>query len=144
MINSGISEEEVLNSFEDINLQTKEEAPDTPKNDEKMEDLLGQPSGKFDQKVFYSKSPSYDIPIESIISGGWGDEFDDDKLVNEEEKKAENIQQSEKEIEEIIPPNGVELLNRKETCMVEMWKDGKKDRTIGVIDIWYNSDKENT
>ena len=25
-----------------------------------------------------------------------------------------------------------------------MWKDGKKDRTIGVIDIWYNSDEENT
>ena len=39
-------------------------------------------------------------------------------------------------IEEIMPPNGVELLNRKETCMVEVWKDGKKDRTIGVIDIW--------
>ena len=28
--------------------------------------------------------------------------------------------------------------------MVEVWKDGKKDRTIGVIDIWYNSDEENT
>ena len=27
--------------------------------------------------------------------------------------------------------------------MVEVWKDGKKDRTIGVIDIWYNSDEEN-
>ena len=43
-----------------------------------------------------------------------------------------------------MPPNGVKLLNRKETCMVEVWKDGKKDRTIGVIDIWYNSDEENT
>ena len=32
-----------------------------------MEDLLGQPSGKFDYKVFYSKPPSYDIPIESIV-----------------------------------------------------------------------------
>ena len=52
IINSGISEEEVLNSFEDINLQTKEETPDAPKNDEKVEDLLGQPSGKFDYKVF--------------------------------------------------------------------------------------------
>ena len=41
MINSGISEEEVLNSFEDINLQTQEEIPDAPKNDEKVEDLLG-------------------------------------------------------------------------------------------------------
>ena len=27
--------------------------------------------------------------------------------------------------------------------MVEVWKDGKKDRTIGVIDIQYNSDEEN-
>ena len=70
MINSETSEEEVLNSFEDINLQTKEEIPDAPKNDEKVEDLLGQPSGKFDYKVFYSKPSSYDIPIESIIPGG--------------------------------------------------------------------------
>ena len=77
------------------------------------------------------------------MPGGWGDEFNDDEPVNEEEKKAEDVEQSEKEIEEIMPPNGVELLNRKETCMVEVWKDGKKDRTIGVIDIWYNSDEEN-
>ena len=28
--------------------------------------------------------------------------------------------------------------------MVEVWKDGKRDRTIGVIDIWYNSDEKNT
>ena len=27
--------------------------------------------------------------------------------------------------------------------MVEVWKNRKKDRTIGVIDIWYNSNKEN-
>ena len=143
MINSGISDEEVLNSFEDINLQTKEEIPDVPKNDQKVEDLLGQPLGKFNNKVFYSKPHSHDILIESIMPRGWGDEFDDDELVNEEEKKAENIEQSEKEIEEIMPPNGVELLNRKETCMVEVYKDGKKDRTIGVINIWYNSDEEN-
>lgn len=26
--------------------------------------------------------------------------------------------------------------------MVEVWKNGKKDRTIGVIDIWYDSDEE--
>ena len=87
MINSGISEEEVLNSFEDINLQTKEETHDAPKIDEKVEDLLGQPSDKFDYKVFYSKLPSYDIPIELIMPGGWGDDFDDDKLVNEEKRK---------------------------------------------------------
>ena len=41
MIKSGISKEEVLNFFEEINLQTKEEIPDAPKNDEKVEDLLG-------------------------------------------------------------------------------------------------------
>ena len=41
MINPGISKEEVLNSFEDINFQTKEEIPAAPKNDEKVEDLLG-------------------------------------------------------------------------------------------------------
>ena len=92
MINSGISKEEVLNSFEDINLQTKEEIPDAPKNDEKVEDLLGQPSGKFDYKVFYSKLLSYDISIKSIMPRGWGDEFDDDEPLNEEKKKAENIE----------------------------------------------------
>ena len=41
-------------------------------------------------------------------------------------------------------PDSIESLNRKETCIVEVWKNGKKDRTIGVIDIWYNSDEENT
>ena len=41
MINSGISEEEVLNSIEDINSQAKKEIPDALKNDEKVEDLLG-------------------------------------------------------------------------------------------------------
>ena len=80
MINSGVSEEEVLNSFESLNLQNPKESPDTPKEAEKVEDLLGQPSGKFDYKVFYSKPPSYDIPFESIIPEGWGDEFEDDKL----------------------------------------------------------------
>ena len=75
----GVSKEEVLNSFEDINLQ---ETPNAPKSEEKVEDLLSQPLGKFDYKVFYSKPPSYDIPIESIIPGGWGDEFDDDEPIN--------------------------------------------------------------
>ena len=42
-----------------------------------------------------------------------------------------------------MPSDSVKLLNRKETCIVEVWKDGKRDRTIGVIDIWYNSDDEN-
>ena len=45
--------------------------------------MLGQPSGKFDYKVFYTKPPSFDIPIESIMLEGWGDEFDDEDSPNE-------------------------------------------------------------
>ena len=124
IINSGVSEEEVLNSFEEINLQDKEETPDAPKNDEKVKDLLGQPLGKFDYKVFYSKPPSYDIPIESIILRGWGDEFDDDEKVNDKEKKAENTEQPQKEEkQEILLSDSVELLSSKEACTVEVWKD---------------------
>ena len=55
---------------------------------------MGQPSGKFDYKVFYSKPPSYDISIESIIIRDWDDEFEDDEPVSEETKKAENSEQS--------------------------------------------------
>ena len=94
MINSGVSEEEILNSFEDIHLQTKEETHEAPKDVEKVEDLLGQPSGKFDYKVFYFKPPSYDIPIESIVPGGWGNEFDDDYPTSKEDKKIEDTEQS--------------------------------------------------
>ena len=121
MINSGVSEEEVLNSFEDLNLQTKEETLDASKDAEKVEDLLGQPSRKFDYKVFYFKPPSYEIPIELIIPGGWGDEFDDDEPVSEEDRKAKNAEQPQKEVkEEIMSSNSVELLDRKETSMVEV------------------------
>ena len=95
--------------------------------------------------MFYSKPPSYDIPIELIVPGGWGNEFDDDKSVSEKDKKIEDTEHSQKEIkEELMPYDSNEPLNRKETCMVEVWKDRKKDRTIEVIDIWYNSDEENT
>ena len=94
MINSGVSEEEVLNSFENISLQTNENAPDASKQSQKgVEDLLGQPSGKFDYKVFYKKPPSFDFPIESIIPEGWGDEFEDDEPVSEEGKRVENSEQ---------------------------------------------------
>ena len=55
---------------------------------------MGQPSGKFDYKVFYSKPPSYDIPIESIVPGGWGDEFNDDQPASKEDKKTEDNEQS--------------------------------------------------
>ena len=101
MINSGISEEEVLNSFEDLNLQTNEESSDAPKDVEKVEDMLGQPSSKFDYKVFYSKPPSYDIPIESIIPGGWGDEFENDEPVSEKNKRVENSEQPQQGAEEL-------------------------------------------
>ena len=119
MINSGVSEEEILNSFEDMSLQ---EIPHAPKNEEKVEDLLGQPSGKFDYKVFYSKPPSYDIPMESIIPEGWGDEFEDDGSVSEKDQRVENSEQ---------PLSGQQLskfedekqLDKKEACTVEIWKD---------------------
>ena len=94
-INSGVSEEEVLNLFENISLQTNKNAPDAPKKSQKgVADLLGQLSGKFDYKVFYSKLPSSDMPIESIVPIGWGDEFDDERL-----------------------------LDKNKICMVEVWKD---------------------
>ena len=95
MINSGVSEEEVLNSFKNISLQTNENTSDTPKQSQKgVEDLLGQPLGTFDYKVFYSKPPFSDMPIESIVPIGWGDEFDDERL-----------------------------LDKNKICMVEVWKD---------------------
>ena len=81
MINSEVNEEKLLNSFEDLNLQTNEKSLDAPKDAEKVEDLLGQPLRKFDYKVFYSKPPSYDISIESITPEGWGYKFEDE-LVN--------------------------------------------------------------
>ena len=82
---------------------------------------MGQHSGKFDYKVFYSKPPFYDIPIESIIPGGWGDEFENNEPVNEKEKKAENTKQPQKE--EILLSDNVEPLSSKEACIVEVWKD---------------------
>ena len=89
-----------------------------------VEDLLGQASGKFDYKVFHSKLPSYDTPIESIIPGGWGDEFEDDGPVSEKEKKAENTEQPQKEEkQEIMPSDNVEPQGSKETNTVEIWKD---------------------
>ena len=42
--------------------------------------------------MFYSKPSLHDIPIESIIPGGWGDKFDDDKPVSEKDKKVENTE----------------------------------------------------
>ena len=130
MINSGVSEEEVLNFFENISLQTNENAPNASKQSQKgVEDLLGQPSGKFDYKVFYTKPPSFDVPIESIIPEGQGDEFEDHEPVSEEGKRVENSEQPQKEVkgmssdmilEGIMPADSFEKqLDKKETCMVE-------------------------
>ena len=125
MINSRVSKEEVLNSFENISLQINGNTPDAPKRSQKgVEDLLGQPSGKFDYKVFYTKPPSFDIPIESIMPRGWGEEFDDDEPVSEENKKAENTEQPQKEEkQDIMPSDSIEPLSSKETYTVEVWKD---------------------
>ena len=70
--------------------------------------MLGPPSGKFDFKMFYSKPPSSDIPIEFIVSIGWGDEFDDRNM-----------------------------LFKKEMCTVNVGKDGKKDRTMTFKELLY-------
>ena len=79
--------------------------------------------------MFYTKPPSFDVPIESIIPGGWGDEFEDDEPVREEGKRVENSEQPQKEVrgmssdmtlEEIMPTDSFEnQLEKKETCMVE-------------------------
>ena len=55
---------------------------------------------------------------------GWGDEFDDNKLVSEEDKKDENTEQPQKEEkQEIIPSDNVEQLRSKEAYTVGVWKD---------------------
>ena len=79
--------------------------------------------------MFYTKSPSFDVPIESIIPEGWGDEFEDDEPVSEEGKRVEKSEQPQKEVkgmssdmtlEEIMPADSFEnQLDKKETCMVE-------------------------
>ena len=109
MINSGVSEEEVLSSFEDLDLKTNENTLDAPKPSQRgVEDLLGQPSGKFDYKVFYSKPPSYDIPIESITPRGWGEEYgDDNELISENSEKPEAPKQPHQRMEDLLgQPSG--------------------------------------
>ena len=128
-INSGVSEEEVLNSFENISLQTNKNAPDAPKDAEKgVEDLLGQPLGKFDYKIFYTKPPSFNIPIESIIPGGQGEEFNDEDSPNEKAVEPlipEQPQQGAKELsgQQLSKFEDKKQLDKKETCTVGVWKD---------------------
>ena len=79
--------------------------------------------------MFYTKPPSFDVPIESIIPEGWGDEFEDHEPVSEEGKRVENSKQPQKEVkgmssdmtlEEIMPADSFEKkLDKKETCIVE-------------------------
>ena len=66
-----------------LEMSEKSEAPKQPQRE--VEDLLGQPLDTFDYKVFYTKLPSFNIPIESIMPEGWGDEFDDEKLLDKKE-----------------------------------------------------------
>ena len=91
----------MLSSFKDLDLKTIEKSPDAPTDEEKVkkpltpkqsqrgvEDLLGQPSGKFDYKVFYIKPPSFNILIELIMPRGWDQEFDDEDSPNEKDIKS--------------------------------------------------------
>ena len=89
---------------------------------------MGQPSGKFDYKVFYSKPPSYDIPIKSIIPGGWGDEFEDDGPVSEKDKKAEKTEQPLQGAEDLSgqhlsKSDDEKKLDKKKACTIGVWKD---------------------
>ena len=128
-INLGVSEEEVLIFFENISLQTNVNAPDAPEQSHKgVDDLLGQPSSKFDYKVFYSKPPSYDTPIESIIPGGWGDEFEDDGPVSEKDKKAKKTEQPLQGAEDLSgqhlnKSDDEKKLDKEKACTVRVWKD---------------------
>ena len=97
-INSGVSEEEVLNCFKNLNLENDEKSPNAPRG---VKDLLGQPSCKFDYKVFYSKPPSYEILIKSIVLRGWGDEFEDDKPEGEK-KEAKTLKKPRRGVEDLL------------------------------------------
>ena len=93
----------------------------------RVEGLLGQPSGKFDYKVFYSKLSSYDIPIESIVPGGWGDEFKDDKPKSKK-RRVETPKQPHRGVEDLLglhlsKSNDKKQLDKKKVCTVGVWKD---------------------
>ena len=89
---------------------------------------MGQLLGKFNYKVFYSKPPSYDIHIESIIPEGWSDEFENDGPVSEKNKRVENSEQPQQGAEEL---SGQQLsksddekkMDKKKTCTIGVCKD---------------------
>ena len=78
--------------------------------------------------MFYSKPSSYDIPIESIIPGGWGDEFENNEPVSEKNKrveKSEQPQQGAKELscQQLSKFEDEKQLDKREACTVGVWKD---------------------
>ena len=79
-------------------------------------------------KVFYTKPPSFDVPIESIIPEGWDDEFEDDELVSEKDKKAEKTEQPLQGAEDLSgqhlsKSDDEKKLDKKKACTVGVWKD---------------------
>lgn len=64
-------------------------------------DLLGQPSGKWDYKVYYTGTPYINISLEDIKPTGWGDDLEvdtrDDKKAKHDESyqhvKSDNLQE---------------------------------------------------
>ena len=120
----------------------------------RVEGLLRQPSGKFDYKVFYSKPPSYDIPIESIVPGGWGDEFKDDKPESEK-KRAETPKQPHRGIEDLLgQPSGkfdYKVFYSKppsydiplETIMPTGWGDEFEDKGNEGYNVWIDNTEVN-
>ena len=63
-------------SLKMISQKVKRKKVETPKQPHRgVEDLLGQPSGKFN---FYSKPASNEISLQTIMPTGWGDEFEDE------------------------------------------------------------------
>ena len=86
---------------------------------------MGQCSGKFDYKVFYIKQPSFDIPIKSIMPGGWGEEFDNEDSPNENVVESLIPKQPQQGIEDLLSQHlskfdDEKQLDKNETCMVEV------------------------
>ena len=84
------------------------------------------PQASLTIKVFYTKPPSFDVPIESIIPKGQGDEFENDEPVSEKNKRVENSEQPQQGAEKL---SGQQLskfgkqLDKKETCTIGVQKD---------------------
>lgn len=47
-----------------------------------IRDTLGEPSGKFDYLVWYTKPESADTPFSQIVPSGWGEEFQEEDIVS--------------------------------------------------------------